>query len=151
MEISLLLKGLNFVLTCNNIYKVKFKKELGVFGRMLSFKWHFRNENKDIHCDMFKSKSTVNPCNKGGAIEIHLSSLEEKLLKAEVPNDKFNSLTNSEWKALYDYKNDKNIKIKSVDKSAVAVVWDREDYIIEAEKQLGDEKSMKKFLTTPHL
>ena len=150
-EISLLLKGLNFVLTCNNIYKAKFKKELEVFGRMLSFKWHFRNENKDIHCDMFKPKSKVNPCNKGGAIEIHLSSLEEKLLKAEVPKDKFNSLTNSEWKALYDYKNDKNIKIKSVDKSAVAVVWDREDYIIEAEKQLGDEKSMKKFLTTPHL
>ena len=49
-------------------------------------------------------------------------------MKAEVPKDKFNSLTNSEWKALYDYKNDKNIKIKSVDKSAVAVVWDREDY-----------------------
>ena len=150
-EISLLLKGLNFVLTCNNIYKAKFKKELEVFGRMLSLKWHFRNENKDIHCDMFKPKSKVNPCNKSGAIEIYLSSLEEKLMKAEVPKDKFNSLTNSEWKALYDYENDKNIKIKSADKSAVAIVWDREDYIIEAEKQLGDEKSMKKFLTTPHL
>ena len=45
----------------------------------------------------------------------------------------------------------KKIKIKSADKSAVAVVWDREYYIIEAEKKLGDEKSMKKFLTMPHL
>ena len=62
---------------------------------MLSLKWHFRNENKDIHCDMFKPKSKVNPCNKGGAIEIYLSSLEEKLMKAEVPKDKFNNLTNS--------------------------------------------------------
>ena len=119
-EISLLLKGLNFVLTCNNIYKAKFKKELEVFGRMLSLKWHFRNENKDIHCDMFKPKSKVNPCNKGGAIEIYLSSLEEKLMKAEVPKDKFNNLTNSLYVLngkLYDLKNDKSIVIKSADES----------------------------------
>ena len=43
-EISLLLKGLNFVLTCSNVYKANIKMELEVFGRMLSLKWHFRNE-----------------------------------------------------------------------------------------------------------
>ena len=43
-------------------------------------------------------------------------------------------------KALYNLKNDKNIEIKSADKSAAVVVWDREDYIIKAEKQLGDEE-----------
>ena len=30
--------------------------------------------------------------------------------------------------------------VKSADKGSAAVVWDREDYIKEAEKQLGDEK-----------
>ena len=30
--------------------------------------------------------------------------------------------------------------IKRADKGSVAVVWDREDYIKEAEKQLGDEE-----------
>ena len=53
-------------------------------------------------------------------------------MKVEVPKDKF--------KALYDLKNDKNIEIKSADKSAAVVVWDREDYIIESEKKLGDEE-----------
>ena len=110
---------------------------LKVFGRMQCLKWHFRNENKDIHRDMFKPKSKVNPRNKGGAIEIYLSSLKEKL---EVPKDKFNNLTISELKALYDLKDDENIEIKSADKSAAVVVWDREDYIIEAELQLGDEE-----------
>ena len=49
---------------------------------------------------MFKPKSKFNPRNKDAAIELYLSSLEEKLMKVEVPKDKFNNLTNSEWKAL---------------------------------------------------
>ena len=124
-KISLLLKGLNFVPTCNNIDKAKLKMELEAFGRMLRLKWHFRNENKDIHRDMFKLKCKFNPCNKDAAIELYLSSLEEKLMKVEVPKDKFNNLTNSERKALYDLKNDKSIIIKSADKGSAVVVWDK--------------------------
>ena len=77
---------------------------------------------------MFKPKSKFNPRNKNVAIELYLSSLEEKLMKVEVPKDKFNNLTNSEWKALYDLKNDKSIVIKSADKGSSVLVWDREDY-----------------------
>ena len=139
-EISLLSKGLNFVPTCNNLCKTKLKMELEAFGRRLCLKWHFRNENKDVHRDMFKPKSKVNPRNKDGAIELYLSSLEEKLMKVEVPKDKFNNLTKSERKAFYDLKNDKNMEIKSADKSAAVVVWVREDCIIQAEKQLGDKE-----------
>ena len=132
-DISLLSKGLNFVPTCNNMDKAKLKMELEAFGRMLRLKWHFRNENKDIHRDMFKPKSKFNPRNKDAAIELYLSSLEEKLMKVEVPKDKFNNLTNSERKALYDLKNDKSIVIKSADKGSLVVMWDREEYIKEAE------------------
>ena len=77
---------------------------------------------------------------KDAAIELYLSSLEEKLMKVEVPKDKFNNLTKSERKALYDLKSDKSIMIKSADMGSAAVVWNREDYIKEAEKQLGDEQ-----------
>ena len=98
--ISLLWEGLNFVPTCNNIDKAKFKIEFEAFGRMLRLKWHFCNESKDIHCDMFKPKSKFNPRNKDAAIELYLSSLEEKLMKVEVPKDKLNNLTKSERKAL---------------------------------------------------
>ena len=101
---------------------------------------HFLNENKDIHRDMFKPKSKFNPRNKDAAIELYLSNLEEKLMKVEVPKDKFKNLTNSERKTLYDLKNDKSIMIKSANKGSAVVVWDREDYIKEAEKQLGDEE-----------
>ena len=66
---------------------------------------------------------------KDTAIELYLSSLKEKLTKVEVPKDKFNNLSNSERKALYDLKNDKSIVIKSADKGLAVVVSGREDYI----------------------
>ena len=57
-----------------------------------------------------------------GAIEIYLSSLEEKLIKVEVPIDKFSNLPISELRTLYDLKDDENIEIKSDDKSARVVL-----------------------------
>ena len=139
-KISLLSKGLSFVPTGNNIDKAKLKIELEAFGRMLHLKWHFRKENKDIHRDMFEPKPKFNPRKKDAAIELYLSSLEEKIMKVEVPKGKFNNSTKSERKALYDLKNDTSIVIKSADKGSAVVVWDREDFIKEAEKQLGDEQ-----------
>ena len=67
-----------------------------------------------------------------------MSSLEEKLKKIEIPKDKYNNLTSKERQALYNLKNDKNIVIKGADKGSAVIVCDREDYIKEAEKQLGD-------------
>ena len=70
---------------------------------------------------------------------LYISSLEEKLMKIWIPKDKYVNLTSKEQQALYDLKNDKNIVIKKgPDKGSAVVFWDREDYIKEAEKQLGD-------------
>ena len=59
-------------------------------------------------------------------------------MKTEIPKDKYNNLTSKEWQALYDLKNDKNIVVKCADKGSAVVVWDRENYIKKAEKQLED-------------
>ena len=59
-------------------------------------------------------------------------------MKIEIPKDKCKNLTSKERQALYDLREDKNIVIKGADKGSAAVVWDREDYIKEAEKQLED-------------
>ena len=59
-------------------------------------------------------------------------------MNIEIPQNKYNNLTREERTALYDLKTDKNIIIKSADKGSAVVVWDGEDYIKEAEKQLGD-------------
>ena len=70
-----------------------------------------------------------------------MSSLKEKLIKIEIPKGKYNNLTSKERQALYYFKNDNNIVIKGVDKGSavfVVLVWDKELYIKEAEKQLRD-------------
>ena len=67
-----------------------------------------------------------------------MSSLEEKLLKIEVPKDKLNNLTKGKRDVLYILKNDKTVVIKSADKGSAVAVWGREGYIKEAENQFGD-------------
>ena len=134
-EISLLSKGLNFVPTSNIIDQAKLKMELEALARILRLKWHFRNKENVFDLDQFKPKSTFNPRNKDAAIEVYMSSLEEKLMKIEIPKDKYNNLTSKERQFLNDLKTDKNIVIKGADKGSAVVVWDRQDYIKEAEMQ----------------
>ena len=105
---------------------------------MLRLKWHFRNDEKEFDRKKLKSKSTFNPRNKEAAIEIYLSSLEEKLMNIKIPQNKYSNLTREERSAVYNLKNDNNIVIKNADKVSAVVIWDRDDYIKEAEKQLGD-------------
>ena len=126
-EITLLSKRLNFVPTSNTIDKAKLKMELEALDRILRLKWHFRNGENVFDLDQFEPKSSFNPHNKDAAIEVYMSSLEEKLIKIEIPKDKYNSLTSKERQALYDLKNDKNMVIKGADKGSAVVIWDRED------------------------
>ena len=78
-----------------------------------------------------------------------MNSLEAKLMKFEIPKDKYNNLTSKERQALYDLKNDKSIVIKSADKGSAVLVWDRENYIKEAKKQLGDSDVYEKVPDDP--
>ena len=90
----------------------RLQTELETLGRILRLKWHFRNEENEFDLDQFKPKSSFNPRNKDAAIEIYMSSLEEKLMKLEIPKDKYNNPTSKERQALYDLKNDKILLLK---------------------------------------
>ena len=95
--------------------------ELEAYNRMLRLKWHFWNDEKEFDQNKFKPKSTFNPRNKNVVIEIYLSSLEERLMNIEIPQNKCNNLTREEQSALYNLKNDKNIAIKSADKDSAVI------------------------------
>ena len=95
-EISLLPKALNFVLTFNTIDKTKLKMKLEALVRILRLKWHFRNEENEFDLDHFQPKSTFNPCIKNAAVEVYMTSLEEKLMKIEIPKNTYNNLTSKE-------------------------------------------------------
>ena len=98
--------------------------KLEALVRILRLKWHFRNEENVFDLDQFKPKSTFNPCIKNAAVEVYMSSLEEKLMKIEIPKNTYNNLTSKEQYVLYDLKNNENIVIKGADKRSTVVVWD---------------------------
>ena len=140
-EISLLSEGLKFVPTNNKIDRAKLKTELEKYGRKLRLRCHFRNDEQSFVADRFRPKFSFNPRNKDIIIETYLSCIEERLLDIEIPSKIFNNLTKEERKALYSLKDDPSIIIKGTDKgSVVVVVWDREDYLKEAYRQLDDKE-----------
>ena len=77
-------------------------------------------------------------------MEIYLGSLKEKLMSIKIPINKYNNIKQEEREALFNLKNNKTLVIKGADKWLAVVVWERNDYIQEAEKQLGDKKYMRK-------
>ena len=62
------------------------------------------------------------------------------MLDIEISSKRFNNLTKQEREALYSLKDDPSIIIKGADKGSVVVVWDREDYLKEAYRQLDDKE-----------
>ena len=126
------------------------ERELEVFGRKLRLMWHFRNDERIFDCNTkFRPKYTFNTKKKDVIIETYLSSLKQKLLDIDIPEDKFNNLSKEERDALHSLKNDNTIVIKGAGKGSEVVVWDREDYLEEAHKQLSDEEVYEEVTNDP--
>ena len=137
-EISVLSKGLKFVSTPKEVDFSQIKIDLENFGRRLRLKWYFRDSEEFSKVPVFRPRSKFNPRHKDVAIEVYLSKLEDELMKLSVDGKIFSNLTKEELLALNSLKSDRTIVIKEADKGSGVVVWDREDYVQEAESQLGD-------------
>ena len=102
--------------------------------------WHFRNDERSFETDRFRPKSSFNPRNNDVIIETYLSSLEKRLIDIVVPSERFNNIRKEEREALYSLKDEPSIIIKGANKGSVFVVWDRQDYLEEANRQLDDKE-----------
>ena len=142
-EISVLSKGLKFCPTAKEIDRAKIKDDLEQFGRRLRLKWFYRNEEDDFSMNPFRKKSNFNP-KQDVAIEIYLSVIEQQIMDIQEEGQNFSNLSKDEQLALKSLQNDKTIIIKSADKGSGVVVWDREDYLKEANSQLSDQNIYEK-------
>ena len=141
-------KGLKFAPAANKTDKAKLKTELEEYGRKLRLTWHFRKDEKPFPYEKFRPKSTFNPRNKD-VIETYLSSLEERLFNIDIASKRFDNLTKEERNALYNLRDDPTIIIKGADKGSAVVVWDREDYLKEASKELEDKDGYEEVRNDP--
>ena len=140
-EISVLSKGLKFSPTPKELDRSQLKQDLEEYGRRLRLRWFFREEESDREIPGgFKVPSKFNPKNVDAAIEIYLSVLEEKLLAVKAEGSNFSNLSTQEQEAIRNLQSDDSIVIKPADKGSGVVVWDRNDYLLEAEKQLSDKE-----------
>ena len=97
----------------------------------MRLKWFFRNEPTSSFSDTpaFKTKSYWNPPKRHPCLEVYLSQVEKELFELAVSHLGYSNFTKEELTA---------IRSLVMIAGSWVVVWDRSDYIVEAEKQLGD-------------
>ena len=104
----------------------------------MRLKYHFKDQPSVEPTTQFKPKSKFNPKNENQVLETYLKCVENSIMDVSDKGKSYSNLSKEEWDALSDLINDKSIVIKSADKGSAVVVWDRDDYIKEAEGQLYD-------------
>ena len=77
-------------------------------------------------------------------METYLRLVERDLKNINGRDRNFPNLNKGERRALKNLGQDKSVIIKAADKGSAVVVWDRDDYLLEAEKQLSDTKTYQR-------
>ena len=144
-EIQILEKGLDFASIQNKINEPELRSDFEDFCCRMRTKWHFRNEPNPEFSETpaFSPKSTWKPPMGHPNVEVFLSQIEHEIFKEVQSPLGYLNLSKEEWKAVRSLANDRNIVIKKADKGSCVVIWDRSNYIMEAEKQLNDKAVYK--------
>ena len=145
MEIKILEKGLDYVPIQNKINEPELRRDFENFARRMRLKRYFRNEPSSSfsECPSFKPKSSWKPPKNNPSLELFLSQIEKELVDVCKSDLGYSNVYKEEWQCMHLLANDRSIVIKKADKGLCVVVWDHEDYIAEASKQLNDENVYK--------
>ena len=123
-----------------SINEPKLSKDSEDFSRRMHIRWNFREQSSEDFSDKpaFRSKSNWKPPPGHPGLELFLSQLEKEIFNGLL-NDSISipsNMSKEEWEALRGLADDRSIVIKQADKGSCVVVWYRDDYIKEANKQL---------------
>ena len=133
---------MNFAPIQNKINEPELQTDFNEFCRRMRTKWYFKDEpTKEFsNIPAFSPKSTWMPPNGHPNLEVYLSQIENEVFKIPKEQLGYSNLSKLEWEAIRSLAGDRSIVIKKADKGSCVVVWDRLDYLMEAEKQLKDRK-----------
>ena len=147
-EIEILEKSLDYAPIQNKINEPELKQDFEEFCRKMRLKWHFRHEltPEFSTTPAFNRKSTWKPPKGSPSLELFLSQVEKDLFEMSKTTLDYSNFSKEEKQSLHSLADDRNIVIKKADKGSCVVLWDCNDYIAEAEKQLNN-KSVYKNVT----
>ena len=144
MEQSLLEKGLNFIPTPKTVPHTPILEAANRFGRNLKLAYHFRR-SKTVYRERFVNKSNWVPVDKNMPTEITetINEIENDLNSLEKTTAKSN-ICQGEVNALKSLSQNPEIIIKPADKGSATVIMDKENYLAEGYRQLGNENHYRK-------
>ena len=159
-DISLLEKGLTFIPTPKTLPIRSVLENKDRLIRNIKIKSFFQNSSKpfDPKTKLFQERSNWTPKLASLSDDIFdtIKKLDEVTLKVISHSKKTlqknechlrlfekDNLNPEERKSIQKLRNDSNIIIKSADKGGATVIMDRENYILEANRQLNDTKYYK--------
>ena len=121
------------------INEAELRSNFEEFCRRVRTKWHIQNElTPDFsNVPFVKSKSKWSPPKGHPAIKIFLSKVENELFKITYKGSGYSNFTSEDMRSSAD---NKQVVIKKADKGSCVVVWDKDDYLLEAERQLRDRR-----------
>jgi len=141
-HIQLLEKG--FIPTTERWDQDKWNEDIEQFIRKLKTRWYFRNRPSSRSRKSLaealgrtKTKKWSPPNNSLDDEEKITLQAIQKQLKDTRPKQTRSNLTAQERKSLRELKKDNNIIIKPADKGSGTVIWQKDKYIKEAERQLA--------------
>ena len=145
-EIKVLGKGLDHKpIQKKKINEPELRKDFSEFCRVIRNKWYFWNEPtpqfSEVPC--YKTKSMWRPANGHPALEIFLSKVERDLFDICKKQQTYSNFNSEEWKAMRSLADDRDLVTKKADKGSCVVVWDQNDYLMEAEKQMSHKNIYK--------
>ena len=101
-------------------------------------KWFFRNERQEnfSKTSQFNRKSTWNPPKRAPGLELFLSQTEKDILSVLPAKTTNYNLSKEQYLTMRNLQNLQSVVIKPAEKGSAVVVWDKTDYLKEAERQL---------------
>ena len=144
-EIKVLEKGLDYAPLQSKINEPELRNDFEGFCRRMRLKWYFRKEptSEFSQTPSFTPKSSWKAPKGHPSLKLLLSEIEKEIFAIPDSRLSYSNLSREEWQAMRCLADDRSIVIKKADKGSSVAVWDRYDYIAEAEKQLKDQNVYK--------
>ena len=111
----------------------------------MRIKCRLRNEPTSDFSNIpaFAPKSAWKPPKGHPNLEVFLSQVESDLFKAIERSIGYSNFSKGEWDAIRSLADDRNIVIKRPDKGYCVVIWDKNEYVKEAEIQFSNQNVYK--------
>ena len=137
-EILLLSKGLKYVPSPPlKRTKSDLIKDYNEFARKLRCKFHF-DEGNDYKYHPFLTSSGYKPCPANNSLENYIFQTRLEIDNLKIVHSKDN-LNKDERAALHSIKSNRNFVLRRADKNNCTVIWDKNEYIKEAYRQLSSQ------------